>query len=211
MNTAPTTCCNYNKNNMKELTKRQKNKIVIAEDVIAQIKAKKFIPTSGVYASFPINLTEGDDLQEKLAGLKRGQACEVCGIGSAFLSCVAIHDDYTVDEKDENYQIIDEDKMRKKLKEFFTVNELAVIEACFEVESGFLDRDGATVDPEELESSSGFVDILHEMDETERLLWIMQSVINLDGVITIDGFKQQMLLALAVDPKFKEYRSYISF
>lgn len=195
------------------MTLKQKNKIAIAEDVIAQIKARKFKPTCGIYVDGTIleGLNEGDDLQAQVQDLRKGQPCGVCAIGAAFLSCVNLNDGYEIHEADIDYNYIDDSRMRQTLEKFFSEEELSVIESSFECKSDFLYDIGSNDLADEFENSFDYVAALEELDETARLLWIMQSVINLNGDVSLEGFKQQMLLALAIDPKFAGIRKQLNW
>lgn len=198
---------------MSTLTKTQRNKIAIASDVIAQIKLRKFKPTTGVYVSGEIlnNIQSGDDLQEKVQKMKKGASCEVCALGSAFLSCVNLKNNYTITDTEADYNSIDEGRMREKLEEFFDDGELGVIEACFEVQSYFLGDAGLFNEQEEFTESEGFTTALEELSEEQRLVFVMQSIINLDGKITLEGVKQQLLIAIAIDPAFASLRTSLQF
>ena len=72
---------------------KKRQRIAIAEDVLLQLKMKRYIATTGTYEDIILStgerlsndrLSYGEDLQMCL--LTRTQECNVCGLGAAFLS-----------------------------------------------------------------------------------------------------------------------------
>lgn len=194
------------------ITKRQKAKIAIAADVIAQIKTRRYVAETGLYIGNLDIEGETGDLQKVIKKqVTRRNPCNVCALGSAFLSTVRLFDKFQLNEKTVDDGTVDYEAMRRKLQQFFTRVELGVIEASFEVSSAHLSfeapTDASTALFDEFESrSSIYRDFLWNMDDEERLLWIMQAVIEQDGKPTLRGFKTEMLRDLAYDKKFAGFR-----
>jgi hypothetical protein len=194
------------------ITKRQKAKIAIAADVIAQIKTRRYVAETGLYIGNLDIEGETGDLQKVIKKqVTRRNPCNVCALGSAFLSTVRLFDKFQLTEKTKDGDAVEYNAMRSKLQQFFTRAELGVIEASFEVSSSHLLFDSpsetSTKIYTEFESNSNiYKDFLSDLDDEERLLWIMQAVIEQDGKPTLRGFKTEMLRDLAYDKKFTDFR-----
>lgn len=143
----------------KELTiKNQKMRIV--KDAIAQINAKKFIATNGKYL-----LLEGDSfrlaneaIQGSLQKLLPKTTCEVCAKGSLLASCVLETNKLNNEDwRNEDYQ---NTFLEKKLSKWFSQEELAFIEAAFELGIvGHTELDCFLIKPENYNDYSGFEDL----------------------------------------------------
>ena len=122
---------------------KRKQCVAIAQDVIKQIKARKYIAQTGAYFTPPKdNKFVAGDLQKQLMS---APPCKVCALGSALLSTVRLHNQFELDiEKGWDNRptggvYLDSDKMHDRLKEFFTQEEIAMIEAIFEGDDDFLE------------------------------------------------------------------------
>src|SRR5580704_6546852 len=91
------------KNNakFKKLTKAQK-RVDIAKDVISQIKAKRFIPEhTGYVTTRKSNFNYGDAFVPagtQLGADAIGNKCDVCALGSMFVSCLEKRNNLTNNE-----------------------------------------------------------------------------------------------------------------
>jgi hypothetical protein len=107
------------------LTKPQK-RVAIAEDVIKQIKAKKYLPTNLTYIEV-LNGAENDkyQVQQHFNKVK----CECCALGSLFLSEVKFNNSCTFEDLRDDY--FDEAPI-ERLKQYFSLGQLVLIEYAFE-------------------------------------------------------------------------------
>jgi hypothetical protein len=205
------------------MTKRERQKVAIARDVIAQVKARRYIATSGTYISrLGIDEDTKGDLQQIIKKkLTRRAPCDVCALGSAFISTVRLYDKFQLNSKTNSDGEIEYRAMRRKLEQFFSKIELGIIEASFEISEDHIptrksDRHGnnygaeipkwLAVETEFTSDSATYRDFLEQMDESDRLIWIMESIIELDGRPTLAGFKTEMLLDLALNRKHRDFR-----
>jgi hypothetical protein len=87
---------------MPQSTEQREQRLAIAHDVIAQIKAKHFVAVSMRYVNFIINeahlkLKQKGDTSTAVMPLqevvKNAKVCEVCALGGLFLSYVNLYND----------------------------------------------------------------------------------------------------------------------
>lgn len=123
----------------KEFQKASKSKqrVMIAEDVILQLKLNKFSGKSGTYLTTNKNvLQDNESLQDIL--LVPDVKCEVCAIGGAFASCIRIKNEFildgnfTISSYLQEGQSMGDNPMRNVLEEYFSDNQLELIEDVFE-------------------------------------------------------------------------------
>lgn len=125
-----------------ELTPKNQ-KMQIVKDAIAQIKTKQIKASRGTYVellNFNTHTQAPTSLQSLLSD---GQKCECCAKGALFLSCVS-----SVNRVKTGEDFRDDD-IKRRLKKWFTVLELDMIEAAFE-------RSVVNDDTGKLETYSGF-------------------------------------------------------
>lgn len=165
---------------------RKEQRLAIAEDVIAQIRAKKFVAASTYFQlgksthAFDVFRTPdyenvedaaeaGKDLSECIAQT----GCTVCGIGSLFASAVLNNDrlkmSKVVDPGDPDYDAaayidIERDLEVSYLKKWFDADQLGLIEYYFE-------HHGSCHGP-----------ISDEDNNTKRLVMIMQNIVSNGGI-----------------------------
>jgi hypothetical protein len=197
---------------MKKLTAKQKARAkaraVIAEDVIAQIKAEKYVARTGVYIGgldiSPANNRRTVDLQRHIKRTVTTQEpCRVCALGSAFLSCVRLYDKCELSPRtSDGVDGIQTRVIKRKLKEFFSPKELGAIESSFERH-----RMGSITFPQWEEVPTGYKHFLNGLCAEDRLLWLMRAVSRLaDTKITLKALEQQALLSIALDKEFEGER-----
>lgn len=158
------------------MARKGKNKecIAIAKDVLLRLRQELYVATSGTYVNGTTSLPAGD-LQKSLKRHK--PVCEVCAVGSMFLSTVRKYDafstepyiyslwdvnlgDYIHRSDAARSDEIGPSEMKRKLREFFTISEIRYAENDFE---GGLDCYG------ELE------------DDHNRLVFIMKEIVRQNG------------------------------
>jgi len=142
-------------------------RVMVAKDVIAQIKAKRFFATEGTYVDAVDAIPDGTRMDAPLRNiLKKVPECHVCAKGAAFLSLVRLANTVKVGdvldyygEKVENGPENLDKVAWNFLEQFFPIDLLDEMERAFE-------------------------DMYHgyEIDDAdERLTAIMQNVIDNDG------------------------------
>jgi hypothetical protein len=177
----------------KAATPAQK-RVLIAKDVIAQIKAKRFKALSGTWVNPVFRNGHDLDVFEKFVFEKLDEepasvrelfleqkipACECCALGAMFMSCTLYNNKTTVENLlDETVSF--EDLIREKgpqfsngLDQFFSKAQLKLIEATFE---GYY---GAFRD-----ESNDKTRVWYETlpNDTKRLVAIMNNIIKNKGV-----------------------------
>lgn len=176
----------------KKATKAQK-RVMIAKDVLAQIKAKRYFPESGEWVrplwsgdqkSIDIKLNPNSSIKDAFKS-KAINSCQVCALGGLFMSCTNLNNNTTVqDLKDETYigdLVADDDKISNGLNRIFTQKQLMLIEIYFEGSQGYF-RDHLSSD----EKAETF---LENYSDDERLEMIMQNIIDNDGTFKPNKLK----------------------
>jgi hypothetical protein len=137
----------------------------MAQDVIAQIKAKKLKPAHGTFVTFDkvagLKITNTDPYSEltredvsnhlgadedarELYLENKIQQCSCCALGSLFVSCTLYNDNTTTDELAFAGEDISDwlmsggmgDRMSNGLDKFFSIQQLQLIEQTFETDNG---------------------------------------------------------------------------
>ena len=165
----------------KKATKAQK-RVMIAKDVLAQIKAERYFPERGEWVrplwsddqkSIDIKLDPNSSIKDAFKS-KAINSCEICALGGLFMSCTNLNNNTTVqDLKDETYigdLVADDDKISNGLNRIFTQGQLMLIESYFEGGEGYF-RCGN-------EKTEAF---LESYNDDERLKIIMQNIIDNNG------------------------------
>lgn len=172
----------------KAATPSQK-RVLIAKDVIAQIKAKRFKARSGTWVN-PV-FRNGQDLDmfekfdEEIAPVRelfleqKIPACECCALGAMFMSCTLYNNKTTVENLlDETLNF--EDLIRTSgpqfsngLDQFFSKTQLKLIEAAFEGDYGAFSWEGS-------DKTKVWYETLP--NDTKRLVAIMNNIIKNKGI-----------------------------
>lgn len=105
-----------------DATKADK-RVLIAKDVIQQIEAGMYKPTS-VYVNVNTRLDGDLDFQSNSDKVK----CECCGVGACLISLIRFTNNATIEEVDYSFHR----KLSNRLEECFSVKQLALIELMFE-------------------------------------------------------------------------------
>ena len=159
-------------------------KILVAEDVLAQIKLGKYIAESGTYLNLnfdTLSLNNDDDIKKNFDQIK---SCEVCAIGSAVMSITKFANNLSIGD---TYDIVSNTKVEKLLLSVFTEKELALMEACFEGEGCqnytehkdiySLSEDERDICNEFYEDYSGKEEYYDDADSEKLLINIMKNII----------------------------------
>lgn len=120
------------------LTKSEKV-VLVAKDVISQIKAEKYIPNTGSYIGsiHTKEIIKGDIK----SNFNKIENCKVCALGSMLLSCTHLGNKLTIDNLDLNLSSIgsldlEDEEIKSLFSSIFTPKQLALIEQAFEGNDG---------------------------------------------------------------------------
>lgn len=172
-------------------TKAQK-KIIIAQDIIANIHAQIYLAKKGTYVE---NVTDGIDIQMEEAynweympvkeNFGKIKSCNVCGIGACLMSITKFNN--RLNFKDLLLGTNWDTEQLELLTEIFTPEELTMIELAFE---GDWSESNHNIGRDDLKVNLSDTKIkkviqFHELynDDEARLVAIMESIINNKGVI----------------------------
>ncbi len=131
----------------KKATKAQK-RVMIAQDVLAQLKTKRYVAESGcwVQANYNSTATWADikytDSVQELFAEKTIESCNVCALGGLFMSCTNFNNNTLIEDLDDATAqlgdlIDEEEKLSNKLNSIFSVKQLKLIEVYFEGNDGY--------------------------------------------------------------------------
>lgn len=147
---------------------KPRRRVLIAKDVLQQIKAGQYRMTSGTYFSRHSSRFTKIDQTSLLAN---GETCQVCGIGSAFVSAIRLGNNFDMNQCE--LTTLD---IKLLLVKYFSRLQLRLIESTFECWqiSGFCSDEFSDFFPEfydefrksELESNAAVkFHLLHEDDD----------------------------------------------
>lgn len=200
---------------------RTKKRVAIAQDVIAQINGHLYTVRQMVYVQFAKTglrdrslIRKGGDLQKMLPKLvSKSKPCGVCGLGSMFISAVRLYDQVDMKDVRSVYSFphdIQHEKLRKVLSKWFTLDELALIEACFERDPKFIGGENKPTEflpseeqrrRRELETAYKFRAFLAGLDSTHRLQFLMRAVAaNAHKEITLPVLRIYTLVEMGSHP-----------
>lgn len=151
-----------------KLSKPEK-RVAIAKDVIAALKAKKYIAETGDYLD--INIKDNKDWnvnQESLCS--NDVTCNVCAIGALFTSKVIISNNFNSD------YIPSDDVMRKELSSYFSMPQLHLIESAFE---GW--EKGSTTFSGNIPNDNHMEYYFEYNDDNDRMIAIMENIVENKG------------------------------
>lgn len=165
----------------KQMSKSQR-KVEIAKDVIANIHAKQLHIGMGSYVyADKIDVEDLEVLKKYLPSQQVAQImkpnCTVCARGSMMICKIAKFNDY--DLKNINLDEVDGSHTTEALKDAFTEEELFCIECCFELwdEYNQCYHPCGSIIPDDVIDTWAKI-----KDPTDRLLAIMQNIIDHKGV-----------------------------
>ena len=167
----------------KKATKAQK-RVMIAQDVLAQLKTKRYVAESGcwVQANYNSTATWADikytDSVQELFAEKTIESCNVCALGGLFMSCTNLNNNTLLEELDDVSEdlgnlIDEEEQLSNKLNKIFSVKQLKLIEVYFE------GNDGYFYENREYDTVKAFY-IKYPSDK-KRLQLIMENIVENEG------------------------------
>jgi hypothetical protein len=182
----------------KKATKAEK-RVMIAKDVLAQIKAKRYVPESGTWVDPNWNIRneiDGTESVQKLFADRTIETCNVCALGGLFMSCTNLNNNTCV--SDINYggegnllgeKIQDGDTLSNGLNKIFNKKQLQLIEVYFEKGDGWFGEDGYTGNY--IGEDSRHVEYFNDAypDDDERLVEIMKNIVANDGTFVPSKLK----------------------
>ncbi len=184
-------------------------RVLVAKDVIAQIKLKRVVPASGVWIDpkryEPLNLV-GDETvaaQSIQRDLLTGELdrCSCCALGAVFVSCTLFNNQTTVKDLDNarfglGDSVEEDEKLSNGMNRVFSRAQLALIEQAFESGHGQFgldlgaDEDVDSVDLGDDEAVDSVVPAATRKlllwqkkypDDKDRLIAIMKNIIENNG------------------------------
>ncbi len=135
---------------------RKEKAVLVAKDILAQIKAEKYAPETGSYGTiFTTNEVEGAELINE--NFDKISKCTVCAIGATIMSCTHLGNQLQFDDLQrygagEYYRDIlysnfrDNKTFKKLLTSVFTPKQILLIETSFEGYSSFLHKPASWFD-----------------------------------------------------------------
>lgn len=106
---------------------KAEQRVLIAKDVLKQIKVGKYKPKVGSYTSLPGDLNISDKSVQENFNLI--QNCEVCALGCCLLSITKFKNKLSFSELTDEYY---NTKTRNLFSSIFSASQIALIEAAFE-------------------------------------------------------------------------------
>ena len=180
--------------NFRKATKAQK-RVLIAQDVLAQIKVKRYVPESGVCvrAHFSVNAENVfHESVQKLFAEKVITTCNVCALGGMFMSCTNLNNNTTVEQLESENLTESVDygiKLSNGLNQIFSKKQLILVETYFENGNGWFGENGHTGSTagEDQDHVEAFYD--KYPDDDDRLKDIMKNIIANDGTFVPSKLK----------------------
>lgn len=173
---------------------KRDQRVAVARDVIELLESKKIIAERGTY----VKINTHEDIQnQKMDTLlaKPDITCICCGLGALFTGVVDMGDKVNVSDVFKNEEWwgrsefygnqIDDSKMREKLREVFSPDQLGLIESAFE---GKLFRDNEGKTSPEFEKLRRFATAFGKRykNDEERMKAIMKNIIKNRGTFRPD-------------------------
>jgi len=174
----------------KKATKAQK-RVMIAQDVLAQIKTKRYIVESGCWIDTNINaaceknLKDEDSVQELFAE-KKIESCNVCALGGLFMSCTNFNNNTSFVELNDasghlGDWISEGEEFSNKLNKIFSYKQLRSIESYFENNEGYF------YNQREFDGIKAFCNAYPS--EKKRLKLIMENIVENNGTFVPEKLK----------------------
>lgn len=183
----------------KKATKAQK-RVLIAQDVLAQIKAKRYVAESGIWVqpnwSCKINASQIQvtDSVQKLFAEKAIDTCNVCALGGMFMSCTNLNNNTTVEQLEDDQAGLGEaiergEKLSNGLNQIFSKKQLEFIEIYFENGGGWFGDYGFT--GRSIGEDQNHVEAFYEKypNHDDRLKEIMKNIVANNGTFVPSKLK----------------------
>lgn len=131
----------------KEMTKSEK-RVAIARDVLLQLRTNKYVPKLGVWVSSEEDLIRPGDENKQLQEVLKGKVCQVCAVGSVFVSAVRLFnrlkckdavERFRLNSNGTIYGVVNEvgfDEAEVYLDRFFSDHQIVLMEIAFEKGNG---------------------------------------------------------------------------
>lgn len=161
-------------------------RVLVAQDVIAQIKAKRFAAEQGTWTDLcPRPEIKHDASFQETFLENQAVKCQCCAVGSLFLGCTLFTNKIENVEVDDNWELGDKLFERQKFangfEKLFSIKQLGLIEMAFEGTTGFFQDDDwlDIAAPKVSEKERIAAVMFHERyaDSEKRLIAIMQNII----------------------------------
>jgi len=157
-------------------------RVLVAQDVIAQIKAKRFTAETGTWTDMRApgtsQLEHDASFQETFLD-NPGVKCQCCAVGSLFLGCTLFTNKIENAEVDDNWELgallFERHKFGNGFEKLFSLKQLGLIEAAFEGETNFFQDDDWGVSDKEYSAATDFY--LNHVNAEKRLIAIMKNII----------------------------------
>lgn len=123
------------RNKIFETASKTEKRILIAKDIMAQIKSKKFKAVCGIYTETSDACVKAEDLDSTSlqVGLEVSNViCECCAKGAIVLSKIRFANEVDIYKNIERNPTIYNDPA--KIKDIFSIKQLDLMESAFEVE-----------------------------------------------------------------------------
>ena len=175
----------------KKANKAQK-RVMIAQDVLAQLKAKRYVAESGCWvqanynSAVPLADIKYKDSVQDLFAEKTIESCNVCALGGLFMSCTNFNNNTLLEELDDVSEdlgnlIDEEEQLSNKLNKIFSTNQLKLIEMYFEANGGFFREDD--------EDNRIGVFYNKNSSDKKRLQLIMENIVENNGTFVPEKLK----------------------
>lgn len=156
---------------------RAEQRVLIAKDVLVQIRAKKYRPNAGSYVNFGKYFPGDESIQKHIDEV----TCNCCALGACLLSTTKyknkldFSDTYRLDATNDSWGL---------LKDIFSPRQLTMIEYAFEVSSVGTrvgeNYYGTHIDSELEDKCIAFGKVNYDSDK-KRLIAIMKNIIKNKG------------------------------
>lgn len=173
---------NKSKNDILRFKKatKQRKRVMIAKDVLAQLAANRFIAAQGTWiGTLDDAIMYGDKDNDVQKIVCEQNQCEVCGIGAVFVSTVEFANRLKAGELNIHGESGDFGGYAEYLTQWFSMEQLRLIELAFESGSGGCRTSEKTSE----KNAVKFFDFLDlefnkfDADADERMRLIMENII----------------------------------
>lgn len=181
-----------NWNKIFKKSSKTKKRMMIAQDVIDQIRKKKFIPTQESYIQ---DIDKEIPFGEELSFILYGAKCEACALGSMFISSIRLGNSFELKTK-RNLRLSGECVLgdphkieRPRLRKYFSPQQLSSIESAF-MSSSYIDKKVGNIGQRrkyrnKLDSAINYrvnCNLYMDRDDDKALIKIMKNIIENKGL-----------------------------
>lgn len=169
-----------------------RKRVVVAQDVLDQLRLRRFVAPTGIYlqpateeAKDQFDSYDEESSKKPVHELLEGVKCQVCGIGSLFVAAVDRANACTIEDMDHSYE--NSNFMREYLGEFFSDEQLVLIETAFETELIHSGGTGLNRFSPKVEAAIAFGE--KSTSAEKRLKRIMENIISNKGTFKPEASK----------------------